>query len=80
MALAYRLSSIGSSVDSAAVAAAGSAGEPAAIAALSDFGHSWASSLELLAASVGDLGANLGSGAGAYEGTDASAMPGAAGR
>ena len=80
LALAGRLRSIGSAVDSAAVGAAGAAGEPAAIAALSAFGQSWAASLELLAASVGDLGGNLGSAAGAYEGTDAGAMPGAGGR
>ena len=76
LAIADRLRSIASGVDSAAMTAAGAAGEPAAMAAMSDFGTSWSQSLQLLAASVGDLGGNLGAAAGAYAGTDATAMPG----
>lgn len=59
---------------SSASSAACAAGDPEVSEALSGYLASWGDSFALLAESVGDLGANLGAGAGAYEQTDRSAM------
>lgn len=74
-ALAHRILELSSRLQQAASSAAAAVGEPAAAGAVSDFGATWAVSLEGLAESVGVLGTNLGSAAWAYVQTDEGVVP-----
>jgi hypothetical protein len=63
-------------LQSAAETAAGAAGEGGASGALSDWGHGWFTSLQVLAGTVEAAAGNVSAAGDAYLGTDAGAMPG----
>jgi len=72
--LAGRLSELSEGLTGASAAAC-AAGDPALSGAISDSIGSWQASLALLADSVGGLATNLTAASGAYEQTDAAAIP-----
>ena len=59
-----------------AAGGAGAAGDPQAAGAIEEFSRGWATSLAALDQALDAMAGNLGAAAGAYQATDAGAMPG----
>ncbi len=74
MAVSTGLGQIGAQIESVAASAAGAACGPAAPAAISEWGASWAYAVGRVGDSVGGFAANLGAAGPAYEATEAGLM------